>query len=114
MSGYCEDCGNTLCICDEIDTDVPSSPEPNDRDRWNLDLWLARCIVNAMRAQREDSGHPVGLTREEWETQLTRIERGFQAYADNDGRPFFDGKTAYATFAEAFDLLRKHFEGLWT
>lgn len=30
MSGYCPDCGNTLCVCSELDHDEQSNPSIKD------------------------------------------------------------------------------------
>jgi hypothetical protein len=29
VSGYCDDCGNTLCVCDDIKREPPPCPFPD-------------------------------------------------------------------------------------
>ena len=49
MSGYCNECGNTICVCGEILTDVKS------RDRAALEELVYYCLnsyfITASRAR---------------------------------------------------------------
>lgn len=80
-------------------------------DVWRFDYYLSTVIEGACRWLRtEGTGHPNGLTAEEWSLILSKIEKGMEvSRKDYDDRDVED----YLRVQEAYSLLAQYHWDLW-
>ena len=91
-------------------------------DLWGLNYSLAKLTVVGCRNMRingysypaefAEPPHGDGSGREAWESILLTIEKGFQAWLDEDGY-FYEKPEQEAAFKEAMELYARWFSALW-
>lgn len=85
-------------------------------DTWNLDSYLTQVISGSVDYLRQHTqGHPSGMTKDEWDTILSKIATGITAWESIDDLDFrTDAYAEYrAQFEEAIRLLGKFYPHLW-
>lgn len=86
MSGYCKDCGNTICICDEIKDDINPKhykEKPSGIECIEITEHMPFCIGNAIKYvwRYADKGTPVkDLKKALW--YIDRAEKTYVACLD--------------------------------
>lgn len=84
----------------------------DETELWSLDSTLVKFLLPRLKAFRSGTGgkvHPGNMTKREWTTALDQTIEGFerhqteQCLADDD----------MDVVQRAFDLLAKHWQGLW-
>ena len=84
----------------------------SDSDSCSLSHYLAKTTVIGVRQIRKWAhGYPDGLSADEWDGILAKIEDGFQAWLSEDG--WIEGTESRAKFDEAMSLYAKWFGELW-
>lgn len=90
----------------------------SDRDVWSFDNFLSQVIAGGVRQVGRFSGHPVGVSEQEWADALNFIADQFKWYADNQFafKKSFLKKVAdkNGDFHKAWVLLEENFSNLWT
>ena len=83
----------------------------DDTELWNLDSTLVKFLLPRLKAFKAGTGgkvHSGSLTDEEWAKILDQMIKGFERHlADDCMHEDMD------VVQKAFDLLAKHWHGLW-
>jgi hypothetical protein len=91
MSGYCEDCGNTICICDEIQSAKPVAwmdkdvleRFKTDRDDVTTRVSVYKCINDIPLYTTPQQREWIGLTEDEaaecWNTSAVQTWKNIEA-----------------------------------
>lgn len=80
----------------------------SDEDAWDLDLYLASWLPDALEQLRDyGKGYPGHLTPEEWEDILSRMADGFRIMPDllQNAADSEQGRTHQAQAIDAVELL---------
>jgi len=90
----------------------------SEKDVWSIDYYLSEIIPQMIVHLRSIShGHPVDLSKEEWDKILEKIEQGFIAskrMQDFDGEYNMEKyKEDEKLFKEAMELFKEWYFDLW-
>ena len=82
----------------------------SDYDFWSFDTYISAVLANyAEYAREHNHGYPIGITEQEWDEILEKIQIGFANNAEHS----FDDKFKPELLEEALTLFAKWFQNFW-
>jgi len=89
----------------------------SDRDVWSIDYYLNSWMPQALeQLKRTTHGHPIGMTKKQWEHRLDQMINAFKIAKNIDYYTYVkpeECRAARRQFRKNFDVFKNYYFSLW-